>query len=235
MIIGACVVYNNCHVFNKTLESFNALCDELVVIDDGSTECTADERHKVIESLFKKPFIFNKIEKTEKEIQRRSQLWENICSIGNENDWIVLLDSDECYFEKSIPRLLKLMNDNHINDNIVYIASSLFNMWTETEYRVDGYWNPKFEMKRRIFKLKKDVYKPQNFTEATVECGEVPGYVFRSSGIVTDCKLLHLGYIKEEDRLRKYNWHKQIDPEGKFHLSSHINSIIETPVLEELK
>jgi len=234
MIIGACVVYNNCHIFNKTLESFNALCDELVVIDDGSTECTGEERHKTIESIFKKPFVFGRIEKTNKEFKRRSILWTNVCNMGKENDWIVLLDSDECYYSKNNSRLLNLMRKHKGDDNIGYIATRLFNMWSETEYRVDGYWNPKFELKRRIFKLRKDVYMPQNFNNETVECGEVPGYVFHLSGVVTDCKLLHLAYARAEDRQRKYDWHKKIDPEGKFHLSSHIDSIITKPELEVL-
>ena len=35
MIIGACVVYNNNHIFHKPLQSFNFLCNEIVIIDDG--------------------------------------------------------------------------------------------------------------------------------------------------------------------------------------------------------
>jgi hypothetical protein len=235
VIIGACVVYNNSHIFHKSLQSFNILCDKIIVIDDGSNDCNEIDRRKIIEYNFKKNFIFGKIQKTEKEIQRRSELWNLICDNVKENDWIILLDSDECIFEKDYKHLLDLMKQNQNDERIQWIALRLYNMWTETQYRIDGYWNPKFELKRRIFKLHKGEYKPIGFNPETVECGEVPEYVFNTNGINTECHLLHLGYITDAERQRKYEFHKRVDPEGKFHLNSHINSIIEKPELVELK
>lgn len=234
MIIGACVVHNNSHIFHRALESFNDLCDNLVVIDDGSTDCLETDRYNVIEKIFKKPFVLGKIEKTEKEIERRSELWNMVCGLGKEGDWIVLLDSDECFRKKDINRLKNLMKLHKNDERINYIGTRLYNMWSETEYRVDGYWNPKFEMKRRIFKLKEGKYHPRNFNKETVECGEVPDYVHTLKGVDSICKLLHLGYITESERKRKYEFHKRVDPEGKFHLSSHIDSIIEKPTLVTL-
>lgn len=235
MIIGASVVHNNCEIFKRTLKTFDALCDEIIVLDDGSDQCTELERHKDIEENFSKPFIFSKIQKSEKEIQRRSELWGMVCNNADEGDWIILLDSDEVIFHKDHKRLLDILRTNKNDERIDWVAMRLYNMWTETEYRVDGYWNPKFELKRRIFKLHKGGYRPRDFNEATVECGEVPEYVFNHSGLNTEIKLLHLGYITEAERRRKYEFHKRVDPEGKFHLSSHINSIIENPTLEVLK
>lgn len=235
MIIGASVVYNNKEIFKRTLATFNGLCDEIAVIDDGSNECSSQERNRDIENIFNKPFYFSKIEKTENEFMRRSILWQVLCGTFKENDWIVLLDSDESYFSKDWKYLLDLMHKNKNDDNINWISSRLYNMWSEKEYRIDGYWNPKFELKRRIFKLHKGNYLPLNYTPTTIECGEVPEYVFRTRGINTECHLLHWGYISESERKRKYDFHKKVDPDGKFHLSSHINSIIEKPELVELK
>jgi len=233
MIIGASVVHNDLHVFSKLLESFEGLCDKLVIVDDGSSECTEKERHDLISKSFSKPFIFKRIEKSKKEYERRSMLWSMLCENSNRGDWIVLLDSDECYYNKELPELKELML---IHSNINYISTRLYNMWSETHYRVDGYWNPTYGIKRRIFRMFKDsVYRPDNFNPDTIECGEVPKYVFGLRGIDTGYKLLHLGYIRQEDRQRKYDFHKKVDAEGKFHLSSHINSIIQEPVLLELK
>ena len=234
MIIGACVVYNNVEIFKRTLGCFNDLCDRVVVVDDGSTDCTEIERSRVIKSIFKKPFIFKRIEKTKKEIHRRSTLWKNVCDIGNENNWVVLLDSDECVHKKDIKRLLSLMKMYQEHEGMQYIGTRLYNVWSETEYRVRGYWNPKYEMKRRIFKLKKGAYYPYNLNVKNIECGEIPSYVYTASGLNTECKLLHLGYITESERRKKYYFHKKVDPEGKFHLSAHIESIIQKPELVTL-
>ena len=235
MIIGACVVYNNVEIFKRTLSCFNDLCDLLVVIDDGSDKCSFKERELDIGQCYKKDFCLLRIGKSEKEIIRRSILWEKICELGNDDDWIVLLDSDEIFHKKDIDRLKILMKQNQEHEGIIWIATRLYNMWSETEYRIDGYWNPKFELKRRIFKLKKGDYYPLNFDKKTIECGEVPSYVFHTSGLNTECKLLHLGYITESERIRKYDFHKQVDPDGNFHASEHIESIIKKPTLEKLK
>jgi len=231
-IIGACVVYNNQHIFHKPLETFRALCDKIIIVDD----CSGFFYKGMIQKYYNKNNwrVYALGKKTKKEIERRSKLWNLICEDSTENDWIVLLDSDESYHEKDWKHLLDLMNQYKNDDHIRYIATRLYNMWSETEYRIDGYWNPKFELKRRIFKLKKGDYVPRNFNPNIIECGEVPSYVFGLSGINTECKLLHWGYVLPKERQRKYEFHKKVDPEGKFHLSSHIDSIIQKPTLTTL-
>ena len=67
-IIGACVVYNNQHIFHKPLQTFNALCDKLFIVDDGSTECSLKERSKMIQDIFSKPSIIDRIPKSIYEI-----------------------------------------------------------------------------------------------------------------------------------------------------------------------
>lgn len=232
MIISGTVTHNEKYILNA-IGSLKQFADIMVIVDDGSpleyydflnTFKEADNRIKLY-----------RIEKTRTEYERRNYLWERIKEFAEEGSWIVILDADEKIADEDISKLKKILKENENNYRIETIDIILYNLWSWTEYRTDGYWHPKHGLKKRIFKFKDTLpFEPLKWKEGLSECGEVPSAVYGMSGIQTDIKLLHLGYILPEDRRRKYEFHKKADPEGKFHISSHVESIIQETQLAKL-
>lgn len=230
MIISGTVTHNEKYIYD-CLNSLKQFCDLIIIVDDGSESgyrlCLRDY------ALNNPKVSYFEIPKTDREYERRSFLWEKISEHSKEKDFITILDADETIDYQDIPKLKSYLE----NPDIECLEIILYNMWSKDEYRVDGYWNPRYGVKKRIFRYQKQrPFQPFPFYKELKECGEVPAYVFSLPAVRTDIKLLHLGYILPEDRIKKYNFHKKIDPEGKFHLSSHIESILNpNPVLEKLQ
>ncbi len=103
-------------------------------------------------------------------------------------------------------------------------------MWNETQYRVDKLWTP--NNSSRIFRFLDD----GGFLNRKLACGSEPSYVaewIRKKNYWANSNLVmqHLGYIRDEDKVAKYERYSKLDG-GEFHQLNHINSIIDkNPVL----
>lgn len=227
MIISGTVVRNEKYM-KMCLENLRKICDKIVIVDDVSDDGTFN--YLVEEARKDDRILLARLkEKSKYEIERRSVLWSFISSIADERDWIVIQDADEILSEPEKYRELILSRPSNIN----LIHTRLYCMWSKSHYRIDGYWNPDISLKSRTFIFKKVKYNPYNWN-GTIECSEVPDYIFKLKGELSESKLLHLGYILESDRINKYKFHKEADPEGKHHLTTHIESIISEPKLASI-
>ena len=82
-LISACIVtFNEEHNLARALKSLEGIADEIVVVDSGSTDRTADIAREHGVSFFKRPFTNHADQK-------------NYAASLARNDWIFLLDADE--------------------------------------------------------------------------------------------------------------------------------------------
>jgi glycosyltransferase involved in cell wall biosynthesis len=218
MIIAQMVGKNESNRFlEPVLQRLSTQVDKIIFTDDCSDDHTAE-----IASKYAEVFKTDKTLFTENEGNLRSNAWRNLEKFAKEGDWIVAIDCDEMLYQD---RDLDL---KHVLDQSPYdvVNVRFYHMWNETQYRVDKLWAP--NNSSRIFRYRNN----GTFFDKKLACGSEPTYVvqwvrqknyFLHSGLM----MQHLGYVRDEDKVSKYNRYISID-KGEFHNLQHIESIMDT-------
>lgn len=134
-------------------------------------------------------------------------------------DFIVCIDADEVVHEPS------MLRDAAKEFPGQKISFTFHEMWSPTEYRIDGNWKP--YQAAIMFPYRTH----GSFRDRSLACGREPTYVQSlppASNPVSD--LLHYGYASEKDRQAKYERYMRLDG-GKFHNVNHLKSILRPPAL----
>ncbi len=205
------------------LKNMKNYTDYHIFLDDASTDNTPNliqtalnkgykgELHIRTNSLFQ-----------ENEPALRSELWEYTRKIAKEGDWILIVDADEFYDEHLLKFKKKLQQLN--NKKYACAGVSCLDMWTESKYRVDGFWSPTTPDIRLI------AYKNVKFENSTT-CLHAPPYP-ASTDITKIYKSfipkIHLAYLREKDRLRKYRFYTENTEIGTIS-HQHALSILDVP------
>ncbi len=94
--------------------------------------------------------------------------------------------------------------------------------------RTDGYWGG--ISATRFFKYR----SMGQFANRRLGCGSVPTYALQDPADATrmPVSIMHFGYAREEDRQAKFDRYTSVLNNG--HSSSHIQSILQLPTLEEI-
>ena len=158
----------------------------------------------------------------EHEGKARQNHLEWVDTFCKDGDWILALDADEtisdpCDLENVI-RSAEMMRSGAV-------GLRLYEFWTPTQYRVDGYWFT--GITPRLYK-----WQPGGrIADRHMGCGSEPTYVQNASRFNQDrCRLLHWGYVREEDRIRKHAaYTARLGGHG--HDTTHVDSIIKEPML----
>jgi len=222
MIIAQMIGRNESSRFlEDVLARLSTQVDKIIFTDDCSTDDTKEIASKYAEVFQSPEPLFNVHEG-----KLRAYAWGNLEKFANIGDWIIAIDCDEMLYH---------VDNENIRDVLSKSAHDVINvrfyhMWNEKQYRVDKLWAP--NNSTRIFRFMDN----GGFLNKELACGSEPTYVvdwyrqrnyWANSGLV----MQHLGYIRDEDKLAKYNRYSKIDG-GKFHNLNHINSIVDNdPVL----
>lgn len=190
----------------------------LKVTDDASTDGTVDMCIEYGAEVLTTPEpLFWKHEG-----QARQRHYEFTTEKAAEGDWVLSIDADETI---SNPHLLREFIGLAERQKFGAIALPLLEFWTPTEYRVDGFW---FGMRTpRLYR-----WQPGGqIRPKEMGCGSEPTYVHSVSVLPQErIELLHWGYIREVDRVRKHAaYSERLGGHG--HSSNHVESIITTPTL----
>jgi glycosyltransferase involved in cell wall biosynthesis len=221
-IIGGLLCKNEEHRWLiQYLQQMETLCDDLVVLDDGSTDRTQDmyclygaEIHTSHEPLF---------DKDESELRKR--LWNLCAKKAKEDDWIIILDADELINSPQNLRVaLKSLEFAHIN----LLGFKLFDMWSDTHYRSDNLWNAHERAWVMCVRFNPDIY---TFNESALHCGRWPNEINKKCmeeyHIMYDIYIKHMGWSTLEDRRKKYERYMRLDGEGKFGSLEQYQSILD--------
>jgi glycosyltransferase involved in cell wall biosynthesis len=207
----------------EVLEHLSKIVDVIVFTDDCS-----DDNTKEIASKYAHVFQTPEPLFTKDEGKLRSFSWSNLSQFATHGeDWILAIDCDEKLWstEQNFD-MLRLTNQ----DKYDVINIKFFHMWNEKQYRVDKLWAP--NNSSRLFRF----IDNGSFADRRLACGSEPTYVnqmIRQGRYMVDSPLImqHLGYVKDEDKIAKFNRYMALDG-GDFHQRSHLESIIdEDPVL----
>lgn len=187
------------------LESARKYITDAVIIDDASTDGTvalckellANIPHRIIE---------NKESQFSNEWLLRQQQWDE--STKDNPDWLIFLDADEIV-EDAFAEVAETYTTQTDAD---VISFRLYDFWNETHYREDALWNAHSTYKAFMLRYHPDFL--YQFTQTSQHCGRMPSNIYQQPNAISQYRIKHLGWSKEEDRIAKYHRYKRLDPHG---------------------
>lgn len=192
--------------------------DKAIFIDDGSTDKTIDIIKDCLQGIDVK-IINNSVSKFNNEINLRKQQWEESNNIGA--DWLLILDADEIFEDKFKDGVKDLIN----NRDIDAYSFRLYDFWNETQYREDSLW--KAHLYYKCFLVRPQRNFLYQWVNTPQHCGRVPANIYQLPNAISNFRLKHMGWAKEEDRVNKYNRYMLLDGEGKYGDKAQYESILD--------
>lgn len=208
----------------RVLNHLSGWVDEIVVLDDGSTDDTSRLRlaYPKVVTLARTPenlFATN-------EGLVRACLWE--LAVRRTPRWLLAIDADEVFEDAIVQEIdgLTQQEDYHA------IEFRLFDFWGgEMHYRVDGGWNPWPRFVR--FWVRYDPSRPVVWPQTPIHCGRWPiAYRYGLPAYQSHIRVKHLGWVNPAEHRRKYAFYARWDLELYGSIKPHTASILEPPVLE---
>jgi hypothetical protein len=163
--------------------------------------------------------VVNKEAGFHNEVMLRKQLWN--MAIETKPDWILILDADEI-FEDRIVQIMPHLLRNPTAD--VYYCR-LYDMWNETQYREDKYWQAHTHY--RPFLLRYQADYSYIWQETPQHCGRLPVNLGGLRGIQCHMRVKHWGWARPADRLEKYYRYKKLDPKARYGIKEQYQSILD--------
>ncbi len=203
------------------LKNIGRIADYHIFLDDASDDNTPQiiaqhlkthpgELHHRKTSLFK-----------QNEPALRGELWEYTRRIAHDGDWILIVDADEFYDGNLKKIKKKLLKNKFPNANVLTV--SCLDMWTAREYRTDGYWSPLYNDIRLI--RYRDIPFGANSTQ--LHQPPYPAGIDTSKIIKIFIPKIHLAYLRDSDRIRRYKFYtKNVSPDTDPVSFKHAQSII---------
>jgi glycosyltransferase involved in cell wall biosynthesis len=199
----------------EVLESAARYADRIVVVDDCSTDESAEvalafgaEVHRTREPLFGN------------EVRLRETLWE--AATATRPEWILALDADELFeagFEAVVPGLLRQAAYG-------WFAFRLYDLWDDRRhYRDDALWTAHTRWWPMLVRYREGF--PYRFRQQAHHCGRLPENALQGQGAACTAKLLHLGWLRPDDRRRKYERYMRLDPGGRWGSLAQYESILD--------
>jgi glycosyltransferase involved in cell wall biosynthesis len=191
-------VRNESRWLPEVLTSIAPLCSEIHLLDDHSTDDTADIARSHGAIVYSSPF--------EGLDETRDKNWLLDQAMTGNPQWLLMIDGDEILEPGGAERLCEYVERGHI----MCLSMRVLYLWDRRDqYRADGvygrFWRP--SMWR--------TFPGQRFRSTrnggNFHCGNTP-HMPAHRATRADVALLHTGYMLREDRVRKYEWYRQMDP-----------------------
>lgn len=203
----------------EVLEHLSLYVDEIVIVDDNSTDASLDickKIEKVVRISELKENMF------ENEIDLRKHLFEEVRK--TKPDWILFLDADEMLEDRALYELRPLIEQ----DQYDWVGFRLFDFWgCRTHYRDDQYWKAHRYYDPLLIRYIEGF--PEVWREQPVHTGRFPlSYYYGLPGTVSSLRVKHYGWAGDEDeRKRKYLRYMKTDPDGVYGSLQQYQSILD--------
>ncbi|MDN4604410.1 glycosyltransferase family 2 protein [Paenibacillus sp. F6_3S_P_1C] len=212
------IVRNEEHRYLRhALETHRPWIDRAVIIDDGSTDHTVALCQEMLEGI-PLTLIVNQASLFADEVSLRKQQWETTVATGPE--WILNLDADEI-----LTTDFGIVRNQLLGGTEDAIYFRLFDMWSETHYRDDEYWQA--HAYYRPFLVR---YRPEwsyEWKETPQHCGRFPLTIQHFAYGCHSPRVKHYGWARAEDRIRKYERYQALDPDARYGWKEQYESILD--------
>lgn len=209
-------VRNEARWIKQVVRSIQPLCEKVFVFDDHSNDGTPELCEQVGCTVYRSEFpdVTNETRDKNWLLQR---LWKElnpqVRGPGSLN-WVISIDGDE----EMEPGGLELIRNSALDFSTHAIVTRVVYLWdSPDQIRIDGIYG-RFK-RASAFRMVSPLHgfgdpRKRNRPQANFHCGNVPWEVITQA---KDCgaRLLHYGYMHREDRVRKYAWYNQKDPNNK--------------------
>lgn len=202
----------------QILEEHRKYIDEAVIIDDGSTDDTAELCREVLKGI-PLHLIQNPVSRFSNESELRRQQWDAVAATRPE--WILNLDGDEVFearFAEEVGFLLR-------TESCDLFCFRLYDFWDDDRYREDMYWQAHHSYRPFLIRYREDFTYLWN--DLPQHCGRLPENIFELPHQLSNLRLKHLGWSKPEFRLEKYLRYMVLDPDGRYGWKEQYQSILD--------
>lgn len=218
IIVGSLVYNEENRFLEKYLTNITKYADEIVLIDDGST----DNSLKICKEFTKNIFISDRLF-IKNEVELRNALWMRCAELCNNGDFIIIQDCDEFMHEDSILHLSEEIEKCLILQGDA-IAWKLYDMWNENQYREDTYWVAHKRWWTHMVRYNNRIKYMWNNTP--LHCGRIPINAYYNA-LPSNLQILHMEYSREDLRKEKYKFYTTVDKDGRNGILSQYNSILD--------
>lgn len=202
----------------RVLSSLRGHIDEAVIIDDGSSDNTANICKEILNDI-PLHMVYNEQSMFNHEVELRKMQWSE--TIKTNPDWILNLDADELIEDIFWEQAQKLINDKDYD----LCCFRLYDMWNETHYREDEYWNAHSIYRPFLMRYQPDFnYK---WNETAQHCGRFPVNTFSLPSVDSDFRIKHFGWAIEKDRAEKKKRYQLLDPDAIYGIREQYESIMD--------
>lgn len=216
-LVAMMPVYNEAgRYLEQSLRSLSKFVSRIVILDDGSTDNTAQICHSFQKVRYYRgdQRLFDRDESL-----LRSRLWEY--TIELRPAWILAIDADEIFEERAEAEFYSLLKQRDFSA----VDFRLFDFWNGFRYRVDGGWNPWVKAHRMLVKY--DQSLSDQWRERSIHCGRFPlEYYHIPYAFQSDFRVKHLGWMAPDDRQTKSEFYLSKSP-GDQHARSIFNEDIQ--------
>lgn len=223
LIVGAIIKNEADRYLTQFLDTIKQFADEIIIVDDGSTDDSKEICKKYTDNVFDSESLFVKDESI-----LRKLLWDKCIEFVDDkfNTWISILDADELITEKSLQYIREIIEDANLTeaDSIGY---HFYDMWDINHFRDDVYWCA--HRSPTVHIIKYNLYKNYVWNNKKLHCGRFPKNAFCNI-YASNIKVKHMGYITLESRKKKYESYMKLDGNGRYGIMEQYNSILDENV-----
>ncbi len=209
----------------NVLRAAKTYITDAVIIDDGSTDDTVAVCKQILHDI---PLylVENTTSQFHNEVVLRKQQWQETTKTNP--DWILALDADEV-FEAQFTQQVRALVENATVDAYYF---RLYDFWDMEHYRNDQLWCAHNYYRPFLIRYKPDI--AYSWYDMAQHCGRYPREIREFSYQLSHLRLKHYGWARADDRIKKYQRYKLLDPDGTFGSSAHYESILdEHPTLTQ--
>lgn len=202
----------------KVLTQVSGYIDQAVILDDASTDNTVEICKRQLADI-PHQIVVNPAAGFHNEVALRKQLWD--MAAATNPTWILILDADETFEDKMselIPQLLR----NPAAD-VYYFR--LYDMWNETHYREDTYWQAHRYYRPFLLRYQSDY--AYVWQETPQHCGRFPLNIGNLRSSWCQLRIKHWGWARAGDRLEKFYRYKKLDPHAQYGIKEQYQSILD--------
>ena len=205
MILSITRVFNGARWIAEHLSSVLSICDHALVLDNHSTDDTVDICNATphVTVLSNSSTILN-------EAGDKNQLVAEAKRRFNP-DWIVFLDADEILIDYDA--LLSAIQSGKAPAYMLHIWSC----WNSpSQVRVDGIYGRCWRSSCFDLRQTDGRWVERSPNGPNLHCNNIPADLQGRAqrAVSPEVRVRHYGYMLKEDRLRKYRWYHDIDPQG---------------------